>query len=274
MSTFAHSDFDSAAYNAYRPIYGQNVYEKIYSFHKSHNGQFDTALDIGTGTGQVASELSNSFKQVYATDISPIMLQNAIKKSNVSYSLSTAEDLSQISSNSVDLITTAQAAHWFNMTEFYKETFRVLKPHGTLAIWAYGHNILKDYPNFRQLMKKFIEDDDKLGPYWDKGRESVDNLYRDFKIPEEKFQNIKWEIYDGDETPNTEPLIQTTWDITRLTKYFKTWSAYKNYLAANPNLPDPIDMHIADIRQLNGWKHNEVLQVCWQSVFILAERKP
>ena len=118
--------------------YGRDLYDKVYSFHKSHNGQFDTALDVATGTGQVSSELSDSFKQVYAIDISSSMLQNAVKRSNITYSVSTAEDLSQFHSNSIDLITTAQAVHWFSLNEFYKESFRVLKPHGTLAIWGYS----------------------------------------------------------------------------------------------------------------------------------------
>lgn len=199
--------------------YGKELYEKIHSFHRSHNDRFDNALDVATGTGQVAIELSKSFKQVYATDISSTMLQNAIKKSNITYSISSAEDLSQFSSNSIDLVTTAQSAHWFNMTEFFKESFRVLKPRGTLAIWGYGHNILRDYPDFKHLMKKYTEDE--FGPYWSKRLDTMENLYRDFKFPEEMFQNVKWENYDGEETPDAEPLFITEWTIPRLVKYFK-----------------------------------------------------
>jgi trans-aconitate 3-methyltransferase len=165
--------------------------------------------------------LSNSFKLVYAADPSSAMLQNAIKKSNINYSISSAENLSQIPSNSVDLVTVAQAAHWFNITEFYKESFRVLKPHGTLAIWCYSYNLFKGYPDARELMESLLFGDDKLGPYWDKGVKLVSNLYRDFEIPEEMFQNVKREIYDGDETPDTEPFLKVEWTISRLTKYFK-----------------------------------------------------
>ncbi|CAG8549932.1 268_t:CDS:10 [Funneliformis caledonium] len=275
MSTFAHTDYNSSAYNAFRPNYGQNLYDKIFSFHKSHNGKFNTALDIATGTGQVSSELSNSFDKVYATDISSTMLQNAIQKSNIAYSISTAEDLSQFRSNSIDLITAAQAAHWFEMEKFYKESFRVLKPHGTLAIWGYSINVLKDYPIVRQLMRNLVTDEDKLGPYWDKGVDTISNLYKDFKFPEEMFQNIKWEIYKGDENSDVEPLLEVCWTIPQFTKYMKTWSAYKNYLKANPNSPDPVDNYIIDLKQLTGWKdHDVLLRISWESVLILAERKP
>ncbi|EXX58804.1 S-adenosyl-L-methionine-dependent methyltransferase [Rhizophagus irregularis] len=271
MTTFAHTDFNSSAYSAYRPTYGKELYEKIYSFHRSHNGRFDNALDVATGTGQVAIELSKSFKQVYAIDVSSTMLQNAIKNPDITYSISSAEDLSQFSSNSIDLVTAAQSAHWFNITEFFKESFRVLKPQGTLAIWAYGQNILRDYPDFKHLTKKFVEDEFRT--YWSKELDTIGNFYRDFKFPEEMFQTVKWEIYDGEETPDAEPLFITEWTIPRLVKYFKTWSFYKNYLTANPNSPDPIDKHIADLTQLFGWKDNEVLQIHWQSVLILAEKR-
>jgi ubiquinone/menaquinone biosynthesis C-methylase UbiE len=163
--------------------------------------------------------LSKSFKQVYATDISSTMLQNAVKKPNITYSISSAEDLSQFPSNSIDLVTAATSAHWFNITEFIKESFRVLKPQGTLAIWGYSQNVLKDYPDFKHLMKKFVVD--KFDPYCDKGIDFIRNFYRDFKFPEEMFQNVKWEIYDGEETPDTEPLLTAEWTIPRLVKYFK-----------------------------------------------------
>ncbi|GBC07565.1 hypothetical protein RclHR1_07540003 [Rhizophagus clarus] len=264
-------DYDGAAYNAYRPTYGKVLYEKVYSFHKSHNGKFDNALDIATGTGQVATDLSQTFKQVYATDISSTMLQNAIKKSNITYSISSAEDLSQFSSNSIDLITAAESAHWFNITEFFKESFRVLKPQGTLAIWSYGQNILKDYPDFKNLMYNFMKDE--FAPFYDKRLSTLENFYRDFKFPEEMFQNVKWEIYDGNETPDIEPLFTNEWTVSRLVKYFKTWSFYKNYMETNPNSPDPIDNHVADLKQRFEWKDDELLQVQWQSVLILAERR-
>ena len=146
------------------------------------------------------------------------MLQNAIKKSNITYSVSTAEDLSQFCTNSIDLITTAQAAHWFNMTEFYKESFRVLKPHGTLAIWCYNYFFLKDHPNVGLLTKNLtMGNTDKLGPYWDKGIETLNNLYRDFKFPKEMFQNIQWEIYEN----NENSLLEVEWTIYQLTQYMK-----------------------------------------------------
>ena len=54
------------AYAKYRPYYPEEMIAYIVSFVKDKN----EALDIATGNGQVAKELSGYFKQVYGTDIS------------------------------------------------------------------------------------------------------------------------------------------------------------------------------------------------------------
>ena len=40
--------------------------------------------------------------------------------------------------HSCDLITVAQALHWFDQKLFFKEVNKVLKPHGRLAVFGYG----------------------------------------------------------------------------------------------------------------------------------------
>lgn len=45
---------------------------------------------------------------------------------------------SGLSDHSADLITVAQAIHWFNFDVFYAEVRRVLKPKGCLAVIGYG----------------------------------------------------------------------------------------------------------------------------------------
>ena len=211
--------------------YKSRLYEKLYSYHKSHDGAFDVALDIATGMGQVSSVLASTFKQVYATDISPFMLKNAIKKPNIIYSVSTAENLSQFSSSSIDLITVAEAAHWFNMAEFFKESARVLKPNGTLAIWGYDFNIFKDYPRATKMVYNLAVNE--MDEYWEKGAKFLNDLYRSFiKVPEDLFQEIKWEFYGGDDTKG-EVLMETKWPIPQYTNYLKVniYSLYCNFIA-------------------------------------------
>lgn len=39
---------------------------------------------------------------------------------------------------SLCLITAAQAAHWFDLKQFYSEVHRTLKPMGVVAVYGYG----------------------------------------------------------------------------------------------------------------------------------------
>jgi trans-aconitate 3-methyltransferase len=54
-------------------------------------------------------------------------------KPPIDYKVASAEDLSFIASNSVDMVTSGQAAHWFNHNKAFPEVARILKPGGTLA---------------------------------------------------------------------------------------------------------------------------------------------
>ena len=95
------------------------------------------AVDIGTGTGQIASVIASEFKKVYGFDTSAKMLESATKADNVEYAVGNAEELPTLQDNSVDLVTVGQAAHWFNHAAWFKEMYRILKPNGTLSFWSY-----------------------------------------------------------------------------------------------------------------------------------------
>ena len=94
-----------------------------------------TAWDCGTGNGQVAVKLSQYFNEVYATDLSSAQIENADKK-NIFYSVENAEE-TLFPDNKFDLITVAQAIHWFDFENFYNEVERNLKPGGIIAVIGY-----------------------------------------------------------------------------------------------------------------------------------------
>ncbi len=93
-------------------------------------------LDCGTGNGQAAVELSKYFKQVFASDISTEQLALAEARNNISYIQCPAEKI-DIADNSIDLVTSAQAIHWFDLDTFYQEVIRIAKPKAILAAWWY-----------------------------------------------------------------------------------------------------------------------------------------
>lgn len=64
-------------------------------------------------------------------------------KPPIEYKVATAENLSFIESNTVDMVTAGQAAHWFNYDKCFPEIARVLKPGGTLAFFCKPNLILR-----------------------------------------------------------------------------------------------------------------------------------
>ncbi|CAG8520256.1 2714_t:CDS:2 [Dentiscutata erythropus] len=278
-TTFADSDYNSTAYNAYRPTYPSQLYSKVYDYHASHSSSFSTALDIATGTGYVAKELSKKFQQVYATDISPVMLSSAFRSSNIQYSVSTAEDLSQFQDSTFDLVTIGQALHWFDREKFFKEVWRVLKQSGTLAFWGYSFNVINGYPTAtKKCMKLGVE---TLGDYWDPGRLVVDNMYKEVVIPDKLFRNIIWKRYEFDEKEgqmsNGESLLSEEWSVERFKNYIRTWSSYKNYMSKyqkeNQKVEDPIDKLFEELEKEEGWKDDQILKISWPFVLAFAEKK-
>ncbi|MFM9946024.1 MAG: class I SAM-dependent methyltransferase, partial [Bacteroidia bacterium] len=195
------------SYARFRPVYPENLYDFVYS----HVQNFDTAWDCGTGNGQVAVALSEKFKKVFATDVSDSQLALAPSKPNIFYSNTRAEK-TDFPDNSFDLITVAQAIHWFDQDAFFKEVFRVAKPNSILALW--GYNLL----NVNQAINLIIADFyiNIVGPYWDAERTIVDEGYSKILFP---FYEIS--------APDFE--IEVEWNFEQFIGYLSSWSSVNKY---------------------------------------------
>jgi SAM-dependent methyltransferase len=218
-------------YAQFRPTYPPALYEFLYQ----HVQHFDAAWDCGTGNGQAARDLSNKFKKVFATDLSAKQLENAYQSENIVYSI--ANEKSSFADNSFDLITVAQAAHWFNMEAFSEEVKRVSKPGGVVALWGYG--LLSIHPEIDLLIHHFYTQ--TVGLFWDKERRHIDEHYKNLYFP---FQEIQSPAF----------IISVTWTLPELEGYLTTWSAVQKYIAMhnlNPvdNLISQIKIHWKDERQ-------------------------
>ncbi|UCS93063.1 class I SAM-dependent methyltransferase [Echinicola marina] len=126
-------------YKKFRPEYSDELYEFVFSQVSGRSA----AWDVGTGNGQVATVLAKYFDKVEATDISSQQLALAPQRDNIVYGLKPAED-SGFSENTFDLITVAQAVHWFQFDKFFTEVKRTLKPYGIIALMGYGLVQLKE----------------------------------------------------------------------------------------------------------------------------------
>jgi len=102
--------------------------------------EFSQGLDIGTGSGFTAFELSNNCDSVEAIDISSGMLEEAekIKQKrnidNVNFKIGFAENL-EYADSSFDIITCRTAAHHFeDLSKALDEINRVLKDKGSVYV--------------------------------------------------------------------------------------------------------------------------------------------
>lgn len=222
----------SKVYAAFRPIYPAALYEFIFK----HIPERNSAWDCATGNGQVAHHLASHFKEVYATDISQQQLDHAIRKKNIHYSKEPAEK-TDFKGNQFDLITVAQALHWFDRERFYNETRRVSRPDSIVAVWGYGLLYIDDAID--KLIMDFYENE--VGPYWDDARKLVEEGYRTIDFP---FAEIK-----------APPLaIKVSWTLDQLAGYFSSWSATQKYVKERGH--DPVPPFIKTLR--NHWPSTQM----------------
>ncbi|TQD70475.1 hypothetical protein C1H46_043991 [Malus baccata] len=126
---------------------------------------------------------------VIGTDVSESQLQRAMPHPRVRYvhtplTITDDELIALIGGeNSADLVTVAQAMHWFVLPKFYNLVSRLLrKPGGVLAVWCY--NDIEVCPEFDPIMKRFH---DTTLPFWDRNIQYIFDGYKTLPFP---FQSV------------------------------------------------------------------------------------
>ncbi|MDN3587663.1 class I SAM-dependent methyltransferase [Pedobacter aquatilis] len=218
----------AAEYAIYRPTYPKELYDYILSLVKNKKAAWDCA----TGNGQVARELALHFDGVYATDISKKQIEQALKLPNIVYQVESS-DKANVDDESFDLITVAQAIHWFNFDAFYHEVKRTLKPDGILAVIGYG--IMNIDKKVDKAVHKLYED--FLGKYWDPERRYIEESYKTIPFP---FEEII--------APHFQ--IKTRWNFNQLIGYLNTWSALQHYKKANER--NPLEYMFTELKEAWG----------------------
>jgi ubiquinone/menaquinone biosynthesis C-methylase UbiE len=114
-----HFSQQAAQYAAYRPRYPRALFEFVAGLTARHGA----VLDCGTGSGQAAIGMTDYFDRVIATDPSEEQIRNGARHPQIEFRVARAE-ASGLPDGSVNLVTAAQALHWFDTVAFFAEAKR------------------------------------------------------------------------------------------------------------------------------------------------------
>ncbi|WP_130859449.1 class I SAM-dependent methyltransferase [Gracilibacillus phocaeensis] len=174
-------------YSKYRPSYpDQLILDMITEHHLKKDSRI---ADIGSGTGNFAKKMLDVNLHVLAVEPNKEMrhiAEQQLQNKNLFTSIDGTAEQTTLSASSVDLITVAQAFHWFHTTAFRKECHRILKPSGKVLLIS----------NSRVLEAPIIQDTitiyTKYCPDFrgfSNGIEESSDIYQDF------FNNGKYQLH-------------------------------------------------------------------------------
>ena len=198
---------EAAQYAHLRPTYP----DELFNFLSTTVASREVASDCATGNGQAATHLARYFERVIASDESAEMISQAPRHLRIEYRVAEAED-SGIEAHSVDLVTVASAIHWFDLSKFYIEVRRVVKPGRVIAVWTYYTPVFGN--DIDAIIKRLAHD--VLKDYWDERLHYVVDEFHDLPFPFE---------------PIEAPPFRTDmrWNMEDLLGYFETWSSSVKY---------------------------------------------
>jgi SAM-dependent methyltransferase len=209
-------------YATFRPGYPPELFEWLARVSPAG----DAVWDCGCGSGQASVALAEHFAVVHATDVASEQIAAARPHPRVHYAVAPAE-ASGLPDASVDLVTVAQALHWFDVNAFYAEAMRVMRPGAVIAVWNYPR------PRFAAaaLDERFLDFyTNVVGPYWPAERRHITSNYA--TLPP----------FPADLTPLQAPELGLTleWTLPQVLGYVSSWSATARFKKANGTDPVPL----------------------------------
>lgn len=295
--------FSAAGYAAARPAYPASLFKTVLAHHNADSSA-GSLLDLGCGHGLIAREMSPHFGKVIGLDTSPGMVaqaQSMTEDPKISFRRGGAEDLSFLSDQSIDMVVSGQAAHWFDYGKAWLEISRVIKPGGSLAFWGYKDNVLIGHERANRIFDKFCYADGEVEPgyegmnrYWEQpGRNKVRNLLREVEPPAAQWEDVRRDLYDIKFDCAELPDKETAWmqkriNLGQLEAYVRTFSALQGWRDAHPALKSRAEGGQGDLADKlmerlvesepewtklgEGWRDAEVDTV-WGTYILMAKRR-
>ncbi|KAF2727724.1 S-adenosyl-L-methionine-dependent methyltransferase [Polyplosphaeria fusca] len=292
-------------YHEVRRNYHSTVYQSILDHHEATGGQFGTILDVGCGPGTATRSLAPHFTTAIGIDPGEGMISTARSlggttstEASIRFDTSSAETLGSellppVEESSVDLISAATCAHWFDMPDFWRQAAKTLKPGGTVAIWASSSlRTHPSMPNAAKLQAAIDSHEELLKDYYVPANLLTRDLYRELPLPwtmngpleqfdEQSFARLEWGT--GDEARPSDEFFAGPQGGTldMLEKVLGTGSPVVAWRKANPSLvateKDPVNLIIQRLRdalhEVGIEPGKEFLKGGVQGVVILVKKK-
>lgn len=218
----------SRGYQAHRPGYPAALFEWLAAVAPARG----RAVDLGCGTGQASVALAGYFDEVVALDPSAAQVAEAEAHPRVRYAVAPAE-ATGLPEGSADLVTAAQAFHWFDHQRLGPELHRLARPGAVFA--AFTYDLCRVDPALDAVLGHFYRE--VVGPWWPPERAHVDAAYRTLPFP--------WPELAA---PALE--LEERWSLDRLVGYLGTWSAVSAYRRARGQ--DPRELVAAALAEAWG----------------------
>ena len=218
----------AASYAQARPGYPPELFAHLASL----VGRRDLAWDCGTGSGQAAVGLADHVDHVIATDRAEGQIAHATPHARIEYRVAPAE-ASGLDDASVDVISVAQALHWFDFDRFFTEAQRVARPGGVLA--AYAYHLTRIAPDIDAIVERFYWD--IVRPYFPQGTDFVDKQYATIDFP-------------GQPLPIATFTGTMTWTLEQFLAFVETWSGTRRYIEVNGT--NPVEPLAGELRGVWG----------------------
>jgi|HubBroStandDraft_4_1064222.scaffolds.fasta_scaffold50130_3 SAM-dependent methyltransferase len=229
----------AATYASFRPRYPPVLFDYLLQSCRRR----ELAWDCACGSGQATLDLAARFDAVLATDASAAQVAAAPPHPKVRYRVAPAE-ASGLEAASADIVTVAQALHWFELAPFYAEVDRVLRPHGVLAVWTYGVMHVAGEHVDRRVQEFYW---DTLEGYWPAERQLVESGYKTLPF-----------VFAELTAPTFE--MQEDWSLQQFIGYVRSWSATARYVERNA--ADPAAALEESLASLWG-EPDELRRISW-----------
>lgn len=282
----------AAAYARSRPAYTENLLNYILEYHQNGAStlpgtKLGTLLDVGCGPGNSTRDFARHFQRTIAIDGSAAMIEEGRHKGgsnpsaspSIRFECKRAEECGEVvEPESVDILTSAMAAHWFDMDAFWPAAAKVLKPGGTVALWCrykiVPHPSIHNGDKIRALMEDF--DERVLGDYYLPGNRMVKDAYVDLPLPwtisqheqsfdATTFQRKEW---NADEEDNLFEEMYQIYTLQQVASALATNSAVTRWREAHAGqqVDDCLDVVVGKIKELLEG-HEE--QIRWGGSIVL-----